>query len=224
MLEAKGIHKSYSNGNKGLKVLKGIDIKIAKGSFSAVVGPSGAGKSTFLHIMGGLDAPTSGSVFFEGKDLYKLSDNALCRLRNEQIGFVFQFYHLLPEFNVLENVALPGLISRGAVLKSTGVKDKAKAILKKVGLSERLAYFPSQLSGGEKQRVAIARALINEPGLLLCDEPTGNLDSKMGSDIVGLIRELSRENGMTVVMVTHNMELAKAADSIYSLKDGILEN
>jgi len=224
VLEAKGIHKSYFNGHKGLKVLKGIDIKIAKGTFSAIVGPSGAGKSTLLHILGGLDVPTSGSVFFEGKDLYRLSDNALCRLRNRQIGFVFQFYHLLPEFNALENVALPGLIGRGPALKAAGIKEKAKAILKKVGLSERLDYFPSQLSGGEKQRVAIARALTNEPGLLLCDEPTGNLDSKMGSDIVGLIRELSRENGMTVVMVTHNMDLAKIADKVYSLKDGVLEN
>jgi len=223
VLEVKGIHKSYSNGNKGLKVLKGIDVKIAKGTFSAIVGPSGAGKSTLLHILGGLDAPTSGSVFFEGKDLYRLGDNALCRLRNKQMGFVFQFYHLLPEFNTLENVALPGLIGRGAALKGAGVKDKARGLLKKVGLSERCGHFPSQLSGGEKQRVAIARALINEPDLLLCDEPTGNLDSKMGSDIVGLIRELSLANGMTVVIVTHNMDLAKIADKVYSLKDGVLE-
>lgn len=217
MLEARNIHKVYHNGKKSLAVLKGIDLKIDKGRFVAIVGPSGAGKSTLLHILGGLDAPTRGEVIFAGEDIYKLNDAILCRLRNKAIGFVFQFYHLLPEFSVLENVIMPALI-RG----SAG--DNALGLLEQVGLGARIAHFPNQLSGGEKQRVAIARGLVNKPQVLLCDEPTGNLDSQTGGEIISLLKKINSENQMTVVLVTHNPELAKAADRIYHLKDGVLLN
>ena len=222
MLEAINIHKTYSNGKKEFQVLKGINIKIGKGRFEAIVGPSGAGKSTLLHILGGLDNPTQGKVIFEKQDIYSLSDNAVSLLRNKNIGFVFQFYHLLPEFTVLENVLMPALISFAPQALRHQLKIKAIELLERAGLQERIAHFPSQLSGGEKQRVAIARSLINNPALLLCDEPTGNLDSKTGNDIVALIREIGLGNKMTVVLVTHNLELTKAADSVHHLIDGVL--
>lgn len=231
MLEAKNIHKVYHNGKKALAVLKGIDLKIEKGEFAAVVGPSGAGKSTLLHILGGLDSPTQGKVVLEGEDIYKLSDVPLSKIRNQKLGFVFQFYHLLSEFTVLENVLMPIFISRqpslpvrqaGAVSRQP--KKDALRLLEEVGLSERITHFPNQLSGGEKQRVAIARALINQPHLLLCDEPTGNLDSKVGNEIIALIKKINTENQMTVILVTHNIELAKLADDIYHLRDGVLVN
>jgi lipoprotein-releasing system ATP-binding protein len=224
LLEAKEIHRTYDNGNKAVHVLKGLDLSIDKGKFIAIVGPSGAGKSTLLHILGGLDMPTKGKVIFERGDIYKLSDRDLCRIRNEKIGFVFQFYHLLSEFTVLENVIMPGLISSKLNTQYLKLKENALELLSQMGLSERIAHFPSQLSGGEKQRVAIARALINKPAMLLCDEPTGNLDSKMGHEIISLIKKINVENQMTVVLVTHNLELAKLADKIYHLKDGILLN
>ena len=219
MIEARNIHKVYEESKKPLPVLKGINLKIEKGEFVAVVGPSGAGKSTFLHLLGGLDSPTSGEIIFQGEDIYKLSDEELAGARNKKIGFVFQFYHLLSEFTVLENVLLPGLIGNG---KADKVKKGALELLEKVGLSSRIDYFPSQLSGGEKQRVAVARSLINNPSLLLCDEPTGNLDSHSGEGIIALIKDINNKNNMTVVLVTHNMELAKLAEKIYNLKDGLL--
>jgi lipoprotein-releasing system ATP-binding protein len=222
MLEAKNIRKVYNNGAKTLLVLNGVDLSIEQGKFIAIVGPSGAGKSTLLHVLGGLDHPSEGSVFFSGRNIYKLKDNALCALRNKSIGFVFQFYHLLPEFTVLENVALAKSITAGC--KMQAAKEDAQKILNKVGLSERVLHFPNQLSGGEKQRVAIARALINEPEILFCDEPTGNLDSKNGSEIINLIRSVSKENKMSVVLVTHNTELANSTDKVYHLKDGVLVN
>ena len=175
MLEAKNIRKSYNNGKKALPVLKGIDLEIEKGKFVAIVGPSGAGKSTLLHILGGLDAPTQGEVVLEGEKIYKLSSALLDRIRNEKIGFVFQFYHLLSEFTVLENVLMPALIKRQPSAASHQIKKEAIRLLKEARLEERMAYFPNQLSGGERQRVAIVRGLINKPQLLLCDEPTGNL-------------------------------------------------
>ena len=224
MLEAKNIHKVYYSGNKQLEVLKGVNLSIDKGKFVAIVGPSGAGKSTLLHILGGLDIPTKGEVVFEQKDIYNLNDAQLSRIRNERIGFVFQFYHLLSEFTVLENVSMPALISSQSTVHSPQLKGQAVELLKEVGLSDRLIHFPNQLSGGEKQRVAIARALINKPGLLLCDEPTGNLDSKTSDEIVALVKRISLENQMTVVLVTHNAELAKAAQIIYHLRDGVLVN
>lgn len=219
MIEAKNIHKVYEDSKKPLPVLKGIGLKIEKGEFVAIVGPSGAGKSTLLHLLGGLDSPTSGEVIFQGEDIYKLSEAVLAGIRNKKIGFIFQFYHLLSEFTVLENVLLPGLIGGG---KADRVKKDALELLEKVGLSQRVDHFPSQLSGGEKQRVAVARSLINNPDLLLCDEPTGNLDSNSGEGIIALIKDINIKNRMTVVLVTHNMELARLADRVYHLKDGLL--
>ena len=224
MLEAKNIHKVYNNGKKGLVVLKGVDLNIEKGRFVAIVGPSGAGKSTLLHILGGLDNPTKGEVILEGEDIYSLPDPELSSIRNKKIGFVFQFYHLLSEFTVLENVLIPALIGQPSLVNRRALEKEAAELLTKVGLSARMDYFPSQLSGGEKQRVAIVRGLINRPGLFLCDEPTGNLDSKTGEEIVSLIKQVNLENRMTIVLVTHNIELAKVADSVYHLKDGTLVN
>lgn len=219
MLQAKNIHKVY-NAAKELRVLKGIDLNIEEGRFIAVVGPSGAGKSTLLHILGGLDRPTEGSVIFEKEDIYSLSDRVLSNIRNGKIGFVFQFYHLLSEFSVLENVFMPALIAGG--VQKEKARERAQELLIQVGLSERVTHFPSELSGGERQRVAIVRGLINKPRLLLCDEPTGNLDSKTGEEIIALIKKINLENRMAVVLVTHNIELTKQADKVYHLKDGIL--
>jgi lipoprotein-releasing system ATP-binding protein len=222
VLEAKNIRKTYDDGKKELPVLKGVNFKIERSCFSAVVGPSGAGKSTLLHILGGLDSPTGGEVFLEGQDIYALQDAALAAIRNTRIGFVFQFYHLLSEFTVLENVMMPGLISEKRKAKSEKLKTEALSLFEKVGLRDRVAHFPAQLSGGEKQRVAIARSLINRPDILLCDEPTGNLDSRAGEEVIALIRDISRQNQMAVALVTHNLELAKAADKVYHLEDGQL--
>lgn len=219
MLAAENIHKVYSNGKKSLEVLRGVDLTIGKAEFVAIVGPSGAGKSTLLHILGGLDSPTKGKVVFEGEDIYQMKDVALDRIRNERIGFVFQFYHLLSEFTVLENVLMPALINKSQKLK---VKPKALELLEQVGLSERLAHFPNQLSGGEQQRVAIVRALINNPQILLCDEPTGNLDSHSAQEVMSLLKKINEENQASVALVTHNLELAKMSDRVYHLKDGVL--
>lgn len=231
MLESKNLHKVYNHGKKDIRVLKGIDLKVAAGSFVVVAGPSGAGKSTLLNILGGIDNPSEGKVFFEGEDIYSLSDFALSRMRNERIGFVFQFYHLLPEFTVLENVLMPAWINLGykkAMLEGGAgegsLRDKAVGLLGMAGLEARLGHFPSQLSGGEQQRVAIVRALMNNPRLLLCDEPTGNLDSVSGEAVISLIKNINRQEKMTVVMVTHNLELARIADTVYYLKDGLLRN
>jgi lipoprotein-releasing system ATP-binding protein len=222
LLEAKSLHKVYYNGNKQLEVLKGVNLSIDKGKFVAIVGPSGAGKSTLLHILGGLDLPTKGEVLFEEKDIYNLSDTELSGIRNKRIGFVFQFYHLLSEFTVLENVSLPALISSEGA--PSELRQRASVLLGEVGLSKRLTHFPSQLSGGEQQRVAIARALINKPAVLLCDEPTGNLDSKTSDEIIALVKKINLENQMAVVLVTHNAELAREGETIYHLKDGVLVN
>jgi lipoprotein-releasing system ATP-binding protein len=221
LIEARDIHKSYIDGRKIIEVLKGIRLGLAENDFIALVGPSGAGKSTLLHILGGLDTPTRGSVLFEGRDLYAQQEAALAGIRNRKIGFIFQFYHLLPEFTVLENALMPALIGGTPAAQ---VRERARELLERVGLRERLAHFPSQLSGGEQQRVAIVRALINRPKLLLCDEPTGNLDSKTGEGIIALIRQAGRENRMAVVIVTHNAELAAGAQKVYHLKDGTLVN
>ena len=224
MLEASNIHKIYNHGHKAIHVLKGIDLSIEQGRFVAIVGPSGAGKSTLLHILGGLDIPTRGKVTFEGEDIYQLNDAVLSRIRNERIGFVFQFYHLLSEFTVLENVLMPAFIKAKGKTKKAKAQDDAMRFLNTVGLGSRITHFPSQLSGGEQQRVAITRALINRPRLLLCDEPTGNLDSKTGEEIISLIKKINYENQMATLLVTHNLELAKVADRTYYLRDGILVN
>lgn len=219
MLEAINIHKIYKTGSKELHVLKGIDLKVEKGEFVSILGPSGAGKSTLLHILGGLDEPTEGSVIFDNEDIYQLSDRKRARLRNKKIGFVFQFYHLLPEFSALENVAMPGLIGR----KAAGIKPGTAELLELVGLKDRMRHRPGELSGGEQQRAAIARALVNGPELLLCDEPTGNLDSGTGQAIIELMYKLNKEKKTTVVVVTHEEAIAKKADKVVNIKDGNLK-
>ncbi len=221
-LKVRALYKSYCNDGSALEVLKGIDLKIEDSEFLAIQGPSGAGKSTLLHILGGLDVPTRGEVFFDGVNLYDLSRNERAVLRNRKIGFVFQFYHLLPELTALENVYLPALFKSWH--KKKEAVDYAKAILDKLGLSIRMGHRPNQLSGGEQQRVAIARALVNMPQVLLCDEPTGNLDSENGQNIIGLLRHLNQENGLSIVLVTHDKDVAKFADRVLYLKDGIILN
>lgn len=216
-LLAHNLHKSYDNGGKTLHVLKGISLKVIKGKVLAIVGPSGAGKSTLLHILGGLDRSISGSVFLNGVDIYKLGDRQRARLRNRQIGFVFQFYHLLAEFTALENVMLPAVIKKAPI-----AKQKGQQLLEKVGLGHRINHLPSQLSGGERQRVAIARALINEPAIVFCDEPTGNLDSKTGGLIYDIIWRLNKEKKQTFVIATHEERIVKRADEVCRIKDGEL--
>lgn len=220
ILEAHNIHKIYSDGSRVLEVLKGVEIKIEEGKILAIVGPSGAGKSTLLHILGGLDKPSKGNVIFKEKDIYKMPDSERARVRNRQMGFVFQFYHLLPEFNALENVYLPALIKG---MKKEAINIKAEASLKHLGLGSRLGHYPSQLSGGEMQRVAIARALINDPEILFCDEPTGNLDSATGAQIKELIWDLNKQNNYTVVIVTHDEHLVKDAHRVLRIKDGLIK-
>jgi lipoprotein-releasing system ATP-binding protein len=222
LIQASNIHKTYNSGNKVVQVLKGVNINIEPGKLVSIVGPSGAGKSTLLHILGGLDKPSQGEVIFEGSKIYELSDAQISRIRNEKIGFIFQFYHLLPEFDVLENVLMPALVSRQSPVASRQFRDEAVRLIEYVGLGGRLEHFPNQLSGGEQQRVAIARALVMRPALLLCDEPTGNLDSETGEEIIALIKKASQENNMAIALVTHNLELAKISDKIYYLKDGLL--
>jgi lipoprotein-releasing system ATP-binding protein len=221
LLDASGLRKNYYNGKKDTLVLQDVNIRIRNAEFVAVVGPSGAGKSTLLHILGGLDAPSSGQVTFEGRSLYQLSEDDISDVRNKRIGFVFQFYHLLSEFTVLENVYMPGLVN-AKPQQYPVVRKNAVDMLKSVGLGNRMDHFPGQLSGGERQRVAIARSLINKPALLLCDEPTGNLDSKTGEGIFGILKDFNRDNGAALVLVTHNHELAKKAQHVYHLRDGSL--
>jgi len=218
MIQATGVNRFYESGTKQLHVLKDINLHINAAEFIAIVGPSGAGKSTLLHILGGLDSPTSGSVMLDKIDLYNIDEARLAGIRNTAIGFVFQFYHLMPEFDVLENVLMPALI------KGMDSKEKAKELLAKVGLSDRMFHKPNQLSGGEQQRVAIARALINAPKVLFCDEPTGNLDSKTGNEVMQALSELNKKDGVTCVMVTHEEALARDADRVLHMMDGrILE-
>jgi len=220
LLKTEELHKVYNhNKRQSAHVLRGINLEIKEGLILAIVGPSGAGKSTLLNILGGLDQPTSGRVLFKEMDLYKLSDTELSQIRNRAFGFVFQFYHLLAEFNVLENVMLPAMIKKDN-LKIT--QKKAQELLERAGLKGKEDSFPAQLSGGEQQRVAICRSLINEPKILFCDEPTGNLDSHTGAEIISLLKELNLKNKMTIVLVTHNEELSRIADKIFHLKDGIL--
>ncbi|MDP2928417.1 MAG: ABC transporter ATP-binding protein [Candidatus Omnitrophota bacterium] len=220
IIKASSICKSYRDNLNNLEVLKDINFTVSAGEFLVIQGPSGAGKSTLLHILGGLDNPTFGKVYFQGADIYAIDENRRSSFRNKEIGFVFQFFHLLPELNALENVLLPG------ILKSWWERKKsltvALGLLERLGLSARLKHRPSALSGGEQQRVAIARALINHPQLLLCDEPTGNLDSENGKKILQLLIELNQNQKITIVMVTHNQDIACGAGRIIHLKDGLI--
>jgi len=220
IIKVNALCKSYRDNLSSLEVLREINFTVDRAEFLAIQGPSGAGKSTLLHILGGLDNPTTGAVYFEDEDIYGLDENARATFRNRKVGFVFQFFHLLPELNALENVLLPSILrSWWERKKSLGF---ALALLERLGLSRRLKYKPATLSGGEQQRVAIARALINRPQLLLCDEPTGNLDSENGENILRLLKELNQTEKVTVVMVTHDKDIARYAGRIIHLKDGII--
>ncbi|MDD4879658.1 MAG: ABC transporter ATP-binding protein [Candidatus Omnitrophica bacterium] len=221
MIEARALRKVYKNGAKELEVLKGVDLKVGRSEILAVLGPSGAGKSTLLHLLGGLDSPTAGEVLIGGTDIYALGDRERARIRNTKIGFVFQFYHLLPEFDALENVMLPLLIKGEG---PAGLRERGAGLLKAIGLEGRMNHRPGQLSGGEQQRVAIARALINAPELLLCDEPTGNLDSESGENIIELLWELNKSRKMTLIIVTHDAQIAKAAQRVLHIRDGRIIN
>ncbi len=200
-----------------MEVLKGVDLTFSQGDKAAIVGASGVGKTTFLHVLGTLDRPTSGKVLYEGKDVYTLNEKGLAHFRNREIGFVFQFHHLLPEFSALENTMMPCLIQ--GIPKKESV-SRAEAILTLVGLKERLSHKPGELSGGEQQRVAVARALVLEPKVLLADEPTGNLDGKTGESVFDLLRELNRIKGVTLIVVTHNLRLAEKLSRQIQLVDG----
>jgi ABC-type lipoprotein export system ATPase subunit len=222
IIEAEGIYKTYRMGAADVRVLKGVDLAVRRGEFVAIVGASGSGKSTLLHILGTLDKQDSGIVRFEGGDLSRLSGRELNRFRNKMIGFVFQFYHLLDELNVLENVYLPAMVSR-SIIGWFGCRSRAKRrsreLLEQLGLSDRTNHKPYQLSGGERQRAAIARALMNEPRLLLADEPTGNLDSATGNGILEVLDKLNKA-GQTIIMVTHDSRVAQKAGRIITLADG----
>lgn len=220
MIECSGIYKSYRNSSSQLDVLKEINLKVAQNEFVAITGPSGAGKSTLLHLLGGLDQPSAGKINFCGLDLYGLSDNERSAIRNRRMGFVFQFFHLLPELDVLENVLLPALIKTWWQRRVAG--EYARQLLDKLGLSSRITHRPNQLSGGEQQRVAIARALINKPQVLFCDEPTGNLDSENGRRILELIGDLRVQHNMAVLLVTHDRDIAACAERVIHLKDGLI--
>ncbi|MBM4272997.1 MAG: ABC transporter ATP-binding protein [Deltaproteobacteria bacterium] len=216
-IQLRGLVKTFwSNGNP-VEVLNGVDLDIFSGENLAVVGASGVGKSTLLHILGTLERPTGGQLLWEGHDVFTLDDQKLAAFRNRKIGFVFQFHHLLPEFNSLENVMMPALIAR---LPRPQAQERAEAILVRVGLKERLRHRVSTLSGGEQQRVAVARALVLEPEVLLADEPTGNLDPRSGARVQEMILELNRERGLTSIIVTHNRDLAQALDRQITLIDG----
>lgn len=217
MLKLKGIQKTYGQGHTALTVLSDIDFEYASKEFVGIYGVSGTGKSTLLHIMGGLDRPTKGQVLFEGKEIYSFSDSKLAEYRNRSIGFVFQFYHLLPEFSALENVMLPCLI---AGMSRLDAKKRAVKALDKTGLSSRTHHKPSQLSGGEQQRVAIARAVIMNPKILLADEPTGNLDRETGREIIKLLTELNKNENMGIIMVTHDQLLVNDMDRKLEISDG----
>jgi len=226
ILRSEGVYKSYRMGAAETRVLKGVDLAVKKGEFVAIVGASGSGKSTLLHILGALDKPDKGVVRFEGRDLNGMRSGELNRFRNKMVGFVFQFYHLLDELNVLENVFLPTMVGKGVIgwfACRKRAKKRAGELLGRLGLGERAGHKPYQLSGGERQRVAIGRALMNEPGLLLVDEPTGNLDSATGNGILNVFEELNRA-GQTIVMVTHNEAIARRAGRIVTLADGKIED
>jgi putative ABC transport system ATP-binding protein len=216
IVEIKDVWKTYRSDGYELNALRGVNIRITRGEFISIMGPSGCGKSTLLHLMGALDSVTRGEVRFEEKIIAEMSEDERCCLRCRRTGFIFQTFNLLPTLNILENVEMPARLSG---LSKKERREKAKTLLEKVGLSERLTHLPSQLSGGERQRVAIARALINAPELILADEPTGNLDSKSGSEIIGLLHELNSE-GQTIIMVTHNPETTKYSNRIVYMRDG----
>jgi ABC-type lipoprotein export system ATPase subunit len=217
LLSAHGLTKTYVMGSRTLEVLRGVDVEIARGDFVALRGASGTGKSTLLHLIGGLDTPNAGEIIFRGQKLSGFSEGKLTEFRNRSVGFVFQAYHLLPELTALENVCLTARIAR---IPAGDAEKRARELLGRVGLAGRIDHKPSELSGGEQQRVAIARALINEPELLLADEPTGNLDSKTGIEIIELLKSIRAEKNMTLVIATHDEKVAAHAERVIQLEDG----
>ena len=220
LLECQNINKFYQEGENQTQVLKGVSFAMKPQELVAIVGSSGSGKSTLLHTLGGLDQPSSGEVFIKGQSLQKASESELAKLRNQNLGFVYQFHHLMADFTALENVMMPMLIGRQ---NKTEAKDRAEKILGSVGLSHRITHRPSALSGGERQRVAIARALVNNPALVLADEPTGNLDHKTTESIFELIQTLNAEQNIAFLLVTHDMSLAQKLSPCLTMQDGILK-
>jgi putative ABC transport system ATP-binding protein len=220
VIEIDGITKVYHMGTVEVHALRGVSMRIAPGEMLAIMGPSGSGKSTLMNILGCLDQPTSGTYLLDGEDVSTLDDDALALIRNQKVGFVFQNFNLLPRTSALENVELP-LIYAG--LPPRERHRRAKAMLEAVGLGQRLHHLPNELSGGQQQRVAIARALVNEPSIILADEPTGNLDSRSGQEVMGILQRLNRERGITVILVTHDPRIAGYADRILHIFDGLIE-
>ncbi len=216
LLSAFDLRKNYETPVGTLEILRSVQVIVRKGEMVYITGKSGSGKSTLLHLLGGLDRPNDGKILFEGQDMTEMSEKELARIRNRRIGFVFQFYHLLPELTVYENVLLPTLIARKPN------KIWVKEVLKRVRLWNRRTHFPSELSGGEQQRVAIARALVNHPSIVLCDEPTGNLDEETAGSVMGLLNELNQQEGQAFLIVTHDEEAAARASRAYHLHEGVL--
>jgi lipoprotein-releasing system ATP-binding protein len=226
ILNAVDLHKSYRRYADTVEVLRGVDLEVGEGEFVSVLGASGCGKSTMLHLLGLLDKPDRGNIYLEGRRIDDLPRRERDQLRNGTFGFIFQFYHLLPEFNALENVLSPAMIKYSFSQwwgQRRRLRQRAAELLERVGLSHRLKHKPRELSGGELQRAAIARALINEPRILLADEPTGNLDATNGAHIMQLLRDLNRQEGVTIVMVTHNLDLVADSDRVIRLHDGRVE-
>jgi len=219
ILEARNVHKSFTQGPVTLEVLQGVAMSVATGERIAIVGASGSGKTTLLQILGGLDRPTTGHVLVDGKDIHEQSEQERGALRNRALGFVYQFHHLLPEFSALENVAMPLLVRR---MKVADARERARRLLDRVGLGQRLNHRPDQLSGGERQRAAVARALVTEPKIVLADEPTGNLDGTNAEAVFALMLELNRELGTSLIVVTHDMRLATRMERIYAIEKGVL--
>src|SRR5262245_59547786 len=221
LLRGQGLHKTYLLGKRELKVLRGVDVELKRGDFLGLRGASGAGKSTLLHLLGGLDTPTQGDVWLAGRNLASLSSMELAAVRNKEVGYIFQAYYLLPELDALENVCLPARMARTPAGQA---EARGRELLARVGLKERMEHKPYELSGGEQQRVAIARALINEPDLILADEPTGNLDSHTGEEIIDLLVTLRAEKQTTLVMATHDSRVAARAPKVIELVDGRVAN
>jgi putative ABC transport system ATP-binding protein len=215
VIELKNVSKIYCTTGVPIHALENVSLKINKKESIAIMGPSGSGKSTMLHIIGCLDKPTHGKVFINGKDTSKLDENEIARIRRKTVGFIFQFFNLIPNFTALKNVELPMIFS-----KHPNKEKRAEELLKAVGLGNRIKHYPSQLSGGETQRVSIARSLANEPDIILADEPTGNLDSKSGAEILNILKELNKNRGITLVTITHDRNIAKYSRKIIYLKDG----